>query len=163
VSRLVRVGDLEVTQDLAYERRSYRLRLTFAVVFALILLAGLLGVLGRSGPLSDTTAGTRGLTLGYERFARLKTPTELRIRLDAGNGATDIGISRGYYDDVRVRAFSVEPEESTTLPERVVLTFAQRPPSEVRIVVEPQRLGRHRGTLHGPGGRRVSFTQWVWP
>ena len=163
MTRLVRVGDIDVPQDLAHERRAYRARRLTAVVFGLVLAAALLGLLGRSGPLSDTSASAGGLQVGYERFLRLDTPTELQIAIGVGQGETDIAISRALLDDLEIQSYSIEPQTTTALPDRVVFTFEQQPPSTVTLAVEPQRIGRLRGAVYGPGDARVSLSHWVWP
>lgn len=159
----VRVGDIDLPQDLRYERRAYRVRQAASIGFGLLLVGGLLGLFGRSGVLSETTASDGALTVGYERFLRAKTPTELEVRLGAGPESADVAISQGLLEDFRVEGYSVEPESTTALPDRVVYTFAQRPPSRVSFSLEPERAGRHRGTVYGPGGAAVEITQWVWP
>ena len=163
MTEIVRVGDIDVPQDLPYERRSYHVRLVFAVIFALVLVAGLLGLLGRSGPLSETTRSAGDVTVEYERFLRLKTPTPLRIALGGGEGQTNIAVSRGLLEDFRIQSSSVEPEDTTVLPDRVVYTFDQQPPTAVTFVLEPQEIGRHRGTIYGPANTPVDISQWVWP
>ena len=50
-----RVGDLEIDQDLRFQKREWAFERASWVVMALVVLAGLLGLLGR-GPMSDQTA-----------------------------------------------------------------------------------------------------------
>jgi hypothetical protein len=163
MTRLERVGDIDVPQDVPYERKAYRVRQVVAVVFAAVLVAALLGLLGRSGPLSDATARGDGLAVGYERFLRVKSPTQLDVQIGAGGGPTRIAISRALLDELQVDGSSAQPQQTSLRPDRVVYTFDQQPPSQVTFVVEPQRAGRLRGTVYGPGGATVSFSQWVWP
>ncbi len=164
MTELTRVGDLDVPQDLRYERRAYRVRQVAALFFALVLAAGLLGLLGRSGPLSDTTAAAGGdLAVAYQRFLRLQSPTELDIRIGAGQDETNIAISQDLLQSFRVESFSAEPQDTTVLADRVVYTFDQQPPSRVTVVLDPRRIGRQRGTIYGPGDAAVRISQWVWP
>lgn len=163
MTELTRVGDIDVPQDLRYERRAYRVRQVFTPVFGAVLLAGVLGLLGRGGALSDTRASADGVSVGYERFLRARTPTDLEVRITRGAGMTDVALSQSLLDGFRVEGYSVEPESTKVLPDRVVYTFDQRAPSEVTFTLEPERSGLHEGTVFGPGGASVRVRQWTWP
>ena len=66
-----KIGDAEVGQDLAFERRWSKVQSTSWIVSAALLMAGLLGVFGK-GPVAKATVGTRQdpFYAQYERFAR---------------------------------------------------------------------------------------------
>lgn len=51
-----RIGDLEISQDLEFQKRSWTIQRVGWVVIALLILAGLLGVFGK-GIAADATAG----------------------------------------------------------------------------------------------------------
>ena len=160
---LTRVDDIDVPQDLAHEKRAYRVRLVFAVVFGLLIVAGLLGLLGGSGALSETSASTSGVSVEYERFLRFKTPTDITVKVDGGAHKTNIALSHDFLENFRVQGYSVEPESTAVTSDRVVYTFDQQPPSQITLVVEPQQIGRQSGTVYGPGRSAVDVDQWVWP
>jgi hypothetical protein len=161
MAKLERVGDLEIAQDLAHERSAYRVRVVAAVVMGLVLLAALLGLFG-SGPLSGASRASGPLGVEYERFARLGARHELILSLPGGSGETDVGIGRQYLDDQQVQQITPQPASSTTSEDRLQLTFDE-PPVEVTLVLEPQEIGFHRATVHGPGRAVVSFDQLVYP
>jgi hypothetical protein len=161
--KLTQLGDIVVPQDLEYEQRAYRVRLVFAVVFGLVLVAALLGLLGRSGPLSSTTKSAGDVGVDYERFVRLQTPTELTVHVRGGAHKTNVALSRSFLESFQVDSFSVDPESTAVTPDRVVYTFDQQAPSAVTVVLEPQRVGRQTGTIYGPGQNAVRISQWVWP
>ena len=52
-------GDLELDQDLIFERRTWTVERVAWVIMALVGLAALAGLLG-PGPLSETTSGEQG-------------------------------------------------------------------------------------------------------
>lgn len=162
--KLRRVESLDIAEDPGLQRRAYRMRQVAVVVIALVLLAALLGAFGE-GPLSeaDATAEQGSMQLHYERFVRLQSPTELQIELRGGEGKTDLAISRRFLESFRIEGYSPEPDSVTGLPDRLVFTFDQQPPSQVTLYGEPQEIGRQRGFISGPGGDELRFTQWVYP
>ncbi|HEX5983944.1 MAG TPA: hypothetical protein VFY69_07040 [Solirubrobacterales bacterium] len=161
---LIREGEIEVAQDLDHERRAYTARKVATVLFVLLIVAGLLGLLGRSGPLSDASArdGSQ-LEVGYERFLRIDSPTELEVSLGAGSGPTELALASDYLEGFNVSGFTVEPESSSVEGDRVVYVFDQSAPSQITVVLEPEEIGFQSATLYGPGGAELSFDQWVWP
>ena len=70
---IVRIGDLEVDEDLPFQRRAWVAQRIGWVLMALFVLAAAVGLLG-AGPLSHARIDVPGLmTLEYERFARFET------------------------------------------------------------------------------------------
>lgn len=159
-----RGSEIELAEDLDFERRSVITRRIASVVFALLIAAALLGLLGRSGPLSD--AGARDgaqLEVGYERFLRLASPTELEVSLGAGSGPTELAFASDYLEGFNVSGFSIEPESATAEGDRIVYVFDQEAPSRITFFLEPEEIGFQSASLEGPNGSEVSFDQWVWP
>lgn len=161
---LKREGDIELAQDLDYERRAYTTRKVATVFFVLLILAGLLGLLGRSGPLSDASAsdGSR-LEVSYERFLRMDSATEVEVAIGAGSGPTEIAVDSDYLEGFNVSGINVEPKSTMVEGDRVVYVFDQTAPSQVTFVLEPEELGFQSATVYGPAGAELSFDQWVWP
>jgi hypothetical protein len=94
MAEVQRAGDLELNQDLRFQRRMWAVQRIGWAVMALVVLAGLLGLFG-PGPLSSATAGKEEgplLVEGYERFVRFRIPTTLQVRLDPlGRGRRAFG------------------------------------------------------------------------
>ena len=95
MSDIVRVGDLEIRQDLGYERRALR-----------------------------------------------------RSRSPAPTCVNDIQPQR---------------EGQTVLPDRIVYTFDLQPPTQVKFFTTFREAGAQKATVWGPDGRRLSYTQFVYP
>ncbi|MFP5362307.1 MAG: hypothetical protein ACLGI5_06225 [Thermoleophilia bacterium] len=157
-----RVGDLEIAQDLGYERRALRLRNAFAVVWGLILVAALLGVFG-TGPLSSARTSDGPLQVEYERFTRFGTTTELSIAPGGGEGTTNVAISRPYLHDLVINDIQPQPAGATVLPDRIVYSFDMQPPAEIKFFSTFREIGRQTATIWGPDGRRLSYAQFVYP
>ncbi|HVK70477.1 MAG TPA: hypothetical protein VM694_38755 [Polyangium sp.] len=82
-----RTGDLETSEDLAFERASMRVRRVGRAVLFLFVLLAALGLFGE-GPLSHASAGdASGLFVRYERFTRLDGTTRFEIHPRTQNSA----------------------------------------------------------------------------
>jgi hypothetical protein len=80
---LKRVGDLQIDEDLEWERGEWKFERIGWAVMALIILAALIGLFGR-GPLSSQTAGDENgeFWVEYERFVRYNSPEEVHVYVD---------------------------------------------------------------------------------
>lgn len=168
-----RVGDLEIDQDLTFQRRSWIVQRTGWTVMALLLVAAMLGVLG-SGPLSKGTIEVpeRG-RVEYARFARYQTPDTLTVHL--GHAATPqrevrLGVDRVFLDRSKIEAVMPPPLRVEGLADRLVYVFAMArtgEPLTITFVLQPQRLGlaHARLTLETAAGEptAVAFRQMVYP
>jgi hypothetical protein len=166
MATLVRVGDLEVPQDLALERRNARIRAVATGAGLLLLVVACLGVLGRSGPLADADVTTPGgaARLSYARYLQYSTSDELSIRFQSADGGRAyVGFSNSYLASVNVQATSAQPTGVTVHPDRTVYAFAVDPPATVTFTIEPQSIGRMDGLVYGSNGTPASFSQWVYP
>ncbi len=163
-----RVGEIEVAQDLAFQRREWALQRVLWVAIAVLLLAGLAGLFG-SGPLSHAETGTAALSLEYERLARLYTPSELKVRIGPGaatDGTVVLWLDRAFLDTNKLEAVLPEPEDEEAGGERVIYRFAVAEPGspiEVTFELEPERVGRVEGRVGLVEGPELAFGQFVYP
>ena len=168
MSQLQRVGDLEIAQDLDYQRHEWVAQRVAWAVLALVILAALAGLLG-PGPLSAVSAGAAGdaLRLEYHRFLRQDGPTELRVEAEpASGGEARIWVSREWLSAVRVESIAPEPERVETGDDRLLFVFpleAGARSAEVTFHVKPERAGRLSGRVGLDRGPSFSFDQLVWP
>ncbi len=84
-----READLEMRQDLEFQRRMWVVQRVGWVMMALAALAALLGLFGGAGASSGATAGSREAPLSieeYERFLRVGKPAALRVHVGAPPG-----------------------------------------------------------------------------
>ncbi len=165
-----RVGDLEVAQDLTFQRRSWTVQRIGWVAMALVLLAALAGLTG-SGPLSQATAGAAGdpLRVAYPRFARHRAPTTLEVHLapGAGQGGTvRVWVNAAYLRGATVEAVYPEPERVEAGPGRVTYVFALEQPGQpttIAFQLLHDAKWRQRVAV-GLGDREpVRFRQFIYP
>ncbi len=170
MSELQRVGRLEVGQDLDFQRREWLVERVGWAAMALLILAGLLGLLG-GGPLARATAGDRGgpVWLEYDRFERYRSPATLRLHLSARQwpeGRARVRLSREYLEGVQVERVVPEPESIEAGPDWFTyvlrVTDPTRPPA-VTFDVKPERLWRLEGRIGLADGPELRFGQLVYP
>jgi hypothetical protein len=165
-----RIGDIELDQDLPFERAQWITQRFGWALFALFVLAATLGLFG-GGPLSAATAGGDGvgLTIGYERFVRLQGQGELNVELagnQAVNGELELWIDTAYLGAVTIGEITPAPVEVRSDGDRLVHVFAVDDPAQpVRVSISyvPQEIGRLAGAIGVNGGPAIEYTQFSYP
>ncbi len=164
------VDDLQVDQDLEFQRREWKLERTGWLIMGLLVLAALLGVFG-SGLLSGAVAGSPNgqLQVGYQRFARQQTTSELQVRVQPGavqEGKARIWVDAAYLESFQIERILPEPESVEVSPERLTYVFDVRNadrPMEVVFFGLPQKVGWRTGRAGLDGGQEVTFGQLIYP
>lgn len=163
-----RVGDLQVAQDPAFQRREWRVQRVGQVLMALLVAGGLLGLFG-AGPLSRATAtGGAGLRVDYRRFERVQAPTALRIHVHpqaVSAGRAEVWLDRAYLEGSLILAVDPPPAAVAAAGDRLVYAFDMADPTRPAVVVVHLRLqqaGLQTGRV-GVAAGSVSFRQLVYP
>jgi hypothetical protein len=165
-----RVGDLEIDQDLAFQRREWLFERLAWAAMALLTLAALLGLLGR-GPLSPRRASAPdgSLSVEYERFLNSRSDTTLTVRVpgEVTRARTfRLWINDDYLDRVQVRQITPRPEREEPGSGRHAFVFrAAEPgqPASVTFRVEPDRAGRLQAEVAAGQGEPAALGQIVYP
>jgi hypothetical protein len=165
-----RVGDLEIDQDLDFQRRSWSVQRAGWLAIAAAILAGLLGLFG-TGPLSRTFAvdPQSPLWLEYERFGRQMSAATLRLHLGpgaSGGGRARVWLDEAYLDAVQIQRITPRPEREETGPGRTYFVFATTAsdrPTVVTFHLQPARFGALTGQVGLDDGPPLRFHQWIYP
>lgn len=168
VGEIQRVGDLEIDIDEQFERRQWRTERIGWVIMALIILAALLGLLGGSGALSSTTAGSGSLAVRYSGLAHMLDPTMLEVRVNpvAGQERLQVWLSQSFLDNAQVESILPEPDSAEVGDDRLIFSFALADSArEARIVfhLKPELPGLRQGVLGLEDGQSVDLSQFVYP
>jgi hypothetical protein len=164
-----RVGDLEVEQDLAFQRREWVVERVGWTAMLVLAVAGLLGLFG-TGPLAAAEArGADGLLLDYGRFERFNAPAELIFEVPAQSIAEDgtftLALARDYLDDVEVEQVTPEPEEVRADGEWLTFTFGSAAPEAVTVVFHLQhdRIGPTELHVRLGDNQPLAIGQFIYP
>jgi hypothetical protein len=163
-------GDLEIEQDLDFERRTWTVERVGWVLMAGVGIAALAGLFG-PGPLSKTMIGAPGgpLWLEYSRFGRFKAPLTLRVHLgpDADQqGAVRIWLSREYLEGVQIERVTPQPGQVEAGPEQLTYDFSLSEPQRstaVTFALKAEQMGRQHGCVGLANGPTLCFRQFIYP
>jgi len=159
---------LEINEDFRFQQRDWLVQRVGWCALALLLLAGLAGLLG-PGPLSQTTrTDGRGLEVAYERFVRHSAQTDLFFRVAPQALVSDqarLMIGREYLAANSLQRIDPEPKSTRSLGEYVEYSFdAQaREPLAVHFTAEPNDLGKHSVSIRLNGGPEITLVQFTYP
>lgn len=169
---LHRIGDLEIDQDLDFQRRIWSFQRTGWVVMGVAALAALLGAFGGRGPVAYGRVGAEGdpLRLEYRRLARHGAPSQFRIHLGPGVAAPDstvvVWLDRAWVDGLDMIEVVPDPVEARTGDVRTAYRFKlidPARPATIDFTVEPRTSFSRPGHVGIEGGPSLSFPQFVFP
>ncbi len=169
-SGVPKFGDIEVSQDMTFQRRAWKVQRVGWAVWIAVVVVALVGLLG-GGPLSSATAEAAGgaFTVDYNRFTRHRSPHELAVRFAPGAVRGDevrISFPADYLAGIVLETPYPEPESVETSAERITYVFSlERPRGAASVTFRIMHDGfwLRRGRVDVDGVGTASFTQLVYP
>lgn len=158
---------LNLSAGQRFHRREWIVQRVGWGAMILVVVAAVLGLLG-PGPLSRVSVGDeQSLLVEYQRFGRLETTDELRIRVAgaAASGDLRIWIDRQLLERGQILQIVPQPRQTRSEADRIVFEFdaAEEKPVVVRVSVRPDHPGRVSGRIGVEGGASVSLSQFTYP
>ena len=160
--------ELEIDQDLEFQRREWRTQRAGWWALAAFVLAAILGLFG-GGPISSAEAGDRSapLWVEYERFIRVGASTRILVHATMPpEGDLHLRLPRGYFEAFRIDRLTPEPQTITIGDADVDLHFGRDagPANAFTLIfdMEPLRTGRHRASFRTSGDPAVTFPQFAY-
>jgi hypothetical protein len=173
MSQIQRVGDLELSQDLTFQQKEWKIQRIGWVIMFLVLLLALLGFMGGEGLVTAATTGQDGdsLRIYYDRFSRFSKPMTLQFQFSgaATKAATvRVWLNRDYVESVKIDMIEPEPENVEAAADRMIYTFAQAEPGQPITVIfhlATERFGvlNGRAGLEADAGGTVEFSHISYP
>ena len=167
------ISDLEVNENLKFQRRDWVAQRVGWVVMATVVVAALLGLFGGTGSLGSEAKATSEdavVSVSYERYLRFMKPTTLEIELgkEAGKeGKVSVWLDRRYLDGLQVQQITPQPSSAKTGPQRLTYVFEVDNPNATTAVsfdlLPQQKIGALKGRVGIGDGKPVSFGQFVYP
>jgi hypothetical protein len=162
--------ELEVNQDLNFQRRMWRIQRAGWAIMTILLLGGLFGLFG-VGPLSEARAlaadGT--LRVDYSRFARFETSTKVTVYIDPAVTQQEevrLWVKQDYLRPVQIERISPAPDREAVAEGGQVYVFKIEDPgqpAEIYLYLWPRNVGIYQGGLGLEGTDPVQFRQLVYP
>lgn len=164
-----RVGDLELDQDLRFERAELRVQRFAWKLMLLAIVAAVLGAFG-TGVLNQAVLHGDGIRVRYARFERVDRAGRLEITLPSNavqDGAVSLWLARSYASKFRITSITPAPESATSNGDRVTYTFRANRNAPATVVFH-LRAGRGAfGIVEARVGAvsagEVAFRQFIWP
>ena len=162
--------DLELEQDLAFQRREWTIQRAGWAVMALVIVAALLGLFGAGLLGKATTGDTEGvLWIEYDRFGRFVAPITLMVHLGPGaarEGVARVWLDRRYLESVQIEQITPEPDEVVAGPDRLIFVFRVAEPGKptaVNFSLQTEQFGPLMGRAGIAGGEPLRFRQFIYP
>lgn len=169
MARNKKVGELQIDENMEFQRRSWIIQRVGWAIFTLVILLAALGLFG-DGVLSNAQAGQPdgGFWLEYPRFERFED--EFRMKVHAGEGAAAereirIQLNQRYLDAIEVNHISPEPDSEIKDADGVTYVFKTDRSSRftAHFYMLPRKVGPLSGTFRLQNGDRVDFSQFIYP
>ena len=161
--------DLEISEDLEYQRRAWRFQRIGWIVIGLVLVGALLGVFGK-GPLSRSVAADprNRIAVEYDRIARYESPFRLVIHfqpIPESSQTARLWIDRQYARSLKLEQITPEADRAELTGDGFVYVFhvSAGQPSTVTLTGTMQDLGWVDGRLGIDPTDAVVFRQFVLP
>jgi hypothetical protein len=140
---------LDIDADLAYHRCFWKAQRVGWILWALILLAAIIGLVGPGLKGKTTVSAEKSqLSLTYERVVHYQTPSELNIQLppaDAGQSDARLTFNRDCIESMEVSRIDPEPDKNEIAGDKIIYTFNRTKPRDSMTVVfqyETKRFGK---------------------
>ena len=169
MSELKEIGDIQINEDPAFQRRDWQAQRVGWITMLILLVLALAGAFG-NGPLSRAAIGSQDIVeIAYERVLRHAADAELRVVVAPalnGDSALTVYISSQYLN--RFTDITVTPEPSSTGKRGAWLYYVfSRPdprlPTDVTFHYNPDRYWLQKGAVAVDGNAPLRFTQLVLP
>lgn len=165
-----RVGDLELEQDLEFEKREWIAQWIGRGFMFLIVLGALLGFFG-AGPfsLTEVRAPAGDLSVTYEHFGRRGATTNLIVEVApeaVSNGEAVVWFSEDYIRKFQVDAVTPAPDQVVSTERGYEYTFLADQPQEALAVTYNftiEAMGAESGLVGLKGGAPVELTHFFTP
>jgi hypothetical protein len=166
-----KVGDLELHQDLEFQRKEWTAERIGWLAMALVTLLALTGLFG-TGPLSSIVRGDAGdiIWLEYNRFGRMSSPSTtivFHVNSEAiSEGEVRIWIEEEYLDKFDVERITPQPDKISLGDDRWLFVFTVEPsedPAEVKIKLNPSMMGRISGKAGLVGEPGFTINHFIYP
>jgi hypothetical protein len=169
-SSLKRIGDLEINQDLDFQRRCWKAQRIGWTIMALLVLSALLGLFGR-GLFSHAVVRDPSIPLSmeYERLGRYLSSLTLTVHVTSGaseDGKVRLWFSRDFLREVQIQGITPKPDSAEISASGAIYIFRLAQPDQggdVIVHFEAQAVGPLRGRFGLTESRSIAFTQWIYP
>jgi hypothetical protein len=163
------VGRIQLSDDPAFSRKSWKAERAGWFFLAAFLIAGFLGLLGPGLLPQVTREEASGVQVSFDRFGRHLGEATIRCRLKRESPESrraTLWIDGGYLDGVAIQSITPPPVEARADSGGSSYSFALEPGAdalELRFEISYRNSGPLRGRLGRSAARAVELRQFVYP
>jgi hypothetical protein len=160
-------AELDIDQDMLFQRKQWVVQRIAWLIFALIVLAGLSGLLG-TGPLANARAGDADVQIEYESILHRASPTELMIHPGdqiTADGNIEVALTQAFLKNLEIHRIIPEPDSEELSGDEIIYSFkvGEGGPSTITFQFEPLDAGSFQGHIRINNGDPISINQLVYP
>lgn len=165
------VGKIELQQDERFQKLEWKIQRVGWTLWVVVIIAGLAGLLGGSGPLSDirVVADDGSLSVNHQRFVHHNQMTKIRLQIMddlIGQDEVRIEISGELLALTHLQSVQPAPDQTFVSDRGTVLVFpldqTRRCP-EIILHLEFEEIGRSGGTIGLQSHTPVTIHTIVYP
>src|SRR5690606_2119682 len=163
-------SSLQIFEDVTFQQRTWKGERCGWVGLGAIVIAALFGLFGGGWIGRAAISAESGrLSLEYDRFWRVQSPTVLKLEvspLRADGDRVRVWIGREYVESMSVSQIMPRPVRVEGGGDRFVFEFATHGGGGAIGVVfrfEPERAWRVNGAIGLEDGEPLRFTQFIFP
>jgi hypothetical protein len=163
------IGDIEIGQNLPFQRKMWRAqRITWVVMLILAVLI-FLGLFGDLGALNNASASNNKVAVKYQPFVHRIQPIDLDVNLHQLSGTSaQLLVSRDFIQKYQVQQITPVPDSVTTKGNMLAYQFSLSPGSqdmdiEFNLQTNKTALGNVSGEIGPSQATLVKINQFVYP
>ncbi|HXI11136.1 MAG TPA: hypothetical protein VNM92_00615 [Thermoanaerobaculia bacterium] len=155
-------GDLQIEEDLEFQRRAWKVERAGWIVLFLATLAALAGACG-GGMLAEGNGMAGRASVEYPRLARYTAPMKLQVTLPIAGNQSWMAVDNDYLGRVKFEAMIPSPDSAQGGPNETRLVFRGAGETlTVHIRAEANHVGIVRGRLRTADGV-IPISMFVFP
>lgn len=169
MTRLKRISDIEIEEDIQFQRFFWNIKRVGWIVMATFLLAAMTGIFG-SGPLSYAKAQTTTAThsIEYERFARrlANTAWTVHIGSEEVEDYAKVSIDSSLMDHSQIESITPEPDKTEVGAHSIIYYFSLHhsdEPVDINVNLKLEKAGMLAGNVQVNESSPVHVTIFVYP
>jgi hypothetical protein len=165
MSGLRKVGDIEVAQDLTFQRREWKIQRVARYIMLLLAMVALAGGFG-DGVLASARRQTPAgeIELRYDRITRHHSQSKLEIDLpQRASAEVALWLLANYVDGLEVIDIVPQPDRVVIGTSRITYHFKSAQSPRITFVLKPVDFWRRQGAVGLENGPVLQFTQFVLP
>jgi hypothetical protein len=157
-------GEIQITQDMAFQRLEWRIQRVGWFLMAAVVCAALLGLFG-DGPLSSAVQTSGSLRIEYDRFLHNQAPSEYRIHFSTSQAEFQLGFNHSFLQNVKLERITPDPIRAEISELGVTLHFTTQTGAQGTVIIpfEPKSIGFLHTKIMAPAEPSLHFTHFVYP